>query len=429
MVTKVDSAKREAAVQAYLARKKAGLPTSYAEISAEFGVGVASLNRWLRTFRAEGHVESPKPIRSGFAPMFTDEHLLVLKAWVLDNPTARAREMADFAAQSLGLQASESTIRRALAACGLSTKHLKKIKASTDEPRPRQTFRYNERHRRNPEDKPHRRSYPSDFTEAEWAAVEPLWMAQAVAKPTSHSVREILEAIRYIAASGCPWRYLPHDFPPHTTVRRWFDTWNRAGTLAHVNGELRRLLRRRSHRDETPSLIIVDSQSVKSREGGTDRGYDGGKKVAGRKRHIAVDTEGFIWCLDVHAASIQDRDGIDRVVPDDVKCELPRLTNILVDAGYQGRAEKRTVERTGVPVKVARRRGDTTNGEWTEKQSDVQQIESGFRVVPKRWIVERSLAWCNRRRRLAIDYERRAAVACSWMSYAIQHIMVARMSM
>lgn len=429
MVRKVPTLQREAAVQAYLERKDLGVGTSYAEVAAEFGVSVASLDRWLRLYRSEGHVEPRKPIRSGFAPMFSDADMDVLKEWVLEHPTARLWEVVEFVSNEMKIPASEPTVRRALAARGISKRHLKRAQADNTEPRSRQTFRYNERHRRKPESKPHRRSYPSDFTESEWAAVEPMWSTMAVAKPTSHSVRDVLEAIRHILATGCPWRYLPHDFPPHTTTRRWFDTWNRDGTLARVNDAIRRLLRRRSAREETPSVIIVDSQSVKCREGGEQRGYDGGKKIAGRKRHVAVDTEGFVWNLEVHSSSVQDRDGIDLLLPDNITTALPRLARILVDAGYQGRAEQRTTARTGVPVEVIRRRGDTTNGEWSSKDAPSPAYKEGFRVLPKRWIVERSFAWCNRRRRLSVDYERKADVAKAWVLYAIQHIMVARMSL
>lgn len=428
MVKKISTLHKEAVVRSYLERKQQSSSTSYASVAAEFGVSEASLNRWLQQYRAAGEVAEPKPKRNGFAPMFGEAELDSLERWIRQNPTARLWEAVAFASAELGLTASETTIRKALQRRGISKQRLRvDANAASDAGNTKQAFRYTDRHRRKPEDKPERRAYPSDFTDAEWAEVESIWSTNAKAVPEAHRLRDVLDAIRYISATGCPWRYLPHDFPPHTTVRRWFDVWNRDGTLERVNDALRRLLRRRCDREETPSVIIIDSQSVRTREGGEERGYDGGKKIAGRKRHIAVDTEGFVWSMAIHGASIQDRDGIDAVIEDDVREKLPRLEKILADAGYQGKAEARTLARVGVPIEIVRRRGDTTNGEWATKDAPPAPRAKGFKVLPKRWIVERTFAWCNRRRRLAVDFERSATSAKSWVKHAFQHIMVARM--
>lgn len=185
-----------------------------------------------------------------------------------------------------------------------------------------------------------------------------------------------------------------------------------------MNADLRRLLRRRAGREDTPSLLIIDSQSVKAREGGSGRGYDGAKKMAGRKRHTLVDTMGLPWLTLVHAADIQDRDGIDLVVSMDVRDSLPRLEQILADGGYQGRAEQKTLARTGVPVKIARRRGDNTTGEWAPTAGPPPTAPAGFQVVPIRWIMERSQSWVGRRRRLNSDHERSAETSGEWLRHA-----------
>lgn len=415
-------------VETYLARKARDSSTTYASVALEFGVGEASLNRWMRRMREEGTVEPRAARLPEVRRKLTPEQADTVAAWVLAHPTKRLWEIGEYILREYCLTVSEGTIRRRLGERGIGKRRLQKVAAgSREEPGKADDWRYEARHRRKPEDKPHRRSYPSDFTDAEWAAVEPLWREHARALPEKYELRDVVEALRYIGATGCPWRYLPNDFPPHQTVRHWFDRWQRDGTIGRVNEALRRLLRRNAAREETPSILIIDSLSIKSNEGGEERGYDGGKKVAGRKRHIAVDTLGLPWLIKVHSAGLQDRDGIALVVPVDAKKHLPRLEKIIADAGYQGRGERTTLERTGIPVEIVRRRGDTTTGEWGEKAEPSPTYTPEFRVLPKRWIVERSLAWCTRRRRLARDYERTVRASEGWVEMAFQHTMTARM--
>jgi putative transposase len=418
---------RKQVVEAYLARKASDKSTTYEMVAEEFGVAPASLNRWLRLARETGTVEPRRRKQRVLGRRLTREQADAMAAWVQSNPTTRLWEVCVRMEQEHGVSLSEATVRRELHARNIHMRRLPKLAPDAGSPDPPgDARRYTRRHRRQPEDKPHRRSYPSDLTDAEWTQVEPLWREHARSVPAAHAVRDVIDAIRYLAAAGCPWRYLPNDFPPHTTVRRWFDQWHRDGTFDRVNDALRRLLRRRAGREDTPSVLIIDSLSTKSAEGGEARGYDGGKKVSGRKRHIAVDTEGWPWLMVVHGAGLQDRDGIDLLIPDAVKTMLPRLKTIIADAGYQGRAERKTLERTGVPVQIVRRRGDTTNGEWGGPEGPAPAPVPRFQVLPKRWIVERSLAWCSRRRRLARDYERSVHAANAWLKVAFQHTMTAR---
>lgn len=425
----IDTKKRNEVVADYLRRKAENPKTSYADVAADHGVGRASLNRWLRQWREEKDLAPKTPVRRGAQPKLTSEQGDAVAEWAKRHPGSRLWEVVDYIEATFGVRVGETTARRILHQRNVGKRRLTKLqasrKASEEDGAER---RYTDAHRRKPEPHSGRRAYPSDFTHAEWQAIEPVWREHARAVPRDHELRDVVEALRYIGATGMPWRYLPHDFPPHGTVRRWFDTWTRDGTITRVNDAIRRSLRRRAGRHETPSVLIIDSLSVKSHEGGEDIGYDGGKKVRGRKRHIAVDTLGLPWLTAVHSAHVQDRDGIDQVVPSDIKERLPRLEKILADAGYQGRCEKRTLARTGVPIEIVRRRGDNTNGEWASLTGPAPTMTRGFKVLPKRWIVERSLAWGTRRRRLARDFERTTAASHAWLELSFQHVMVARLA-
>lgn len=420
MAGPIPEAKRRAAVDDYLRRKAEDPTTSIHRVALDHGVGEASLKRWL--WRA-----APGRPRGGWSrltPALVDE----LVALVTATPSLRLHEVAAEMSRRAGFEVTERMVSRALRARGIGKRRLVRDKQVAESSRPSKGTRYTERHRRKPEDRPDRQAYPSDFTDAEWAVVGPIWLQEARALPTEHELREVLNALRYIGATGCPWRFLPHEYPPFTTARTWFDRWKRDGTVERVNAELRRRLRRRAGREDTPSILIIDSQSVKAREGGVGLGYDGAKKLNGRKRHVAVDTMGLPWLFAVQPANVQDRDGIDEVVPADVRTNLERLDHVLGDGGYQGRAEQRTLSRTGVPLKIARKRGDNLGGEWAPLDGPPPTTPAGFHVITHRWIVERSHSWVGRRRRLSSDFERRPDTSAEWYRHAWQVTMAAQLA-
>jgi putative transposase len=253
-------------------------------------------------------------------------------------------------------------------------------------------------------------------------------------------LRPILDAVFYVLKSGCPWRMLPREFPPWKTVYDWFRRWRIDGTWERLNAELRDLLRTRLGRDPKPSAAIVDSQSVRTTGvGGTERGFDPAKKVEGRKRHILVDTEGLVLQARVHSARVPDADGI-RLLLEPVRGRFGRLSHLWVDAGYQGRGRRWTEEIFGVSVEVVRKLpkpvpeqvAELWAAEWAKegKKMDWQSLmpPRGFRVLPRRWVVERTFAWISHNRRMAKDYERLCATGEAFVYAAMTRLMVRRLA-
>jgi putative transposase len=259
-----------------------------------------------------------------------------------------------------------------------------------------------------------RANYPTDLTDDQWQILRKLLPRRSRrGAPQTVCRREVVNAILYVVRAGCAWRLLPHDFPNWKTVYGIFLIWRNNGTWQKIHDTLRDTVRQQDGRKTSPSAAIIDSQTVKTTEVGGDRGYDAGKKINGRKRHIVVDTMGLILAVVVHSANIQDYDGAVLVIRAvaQLKARCHRLKVIFADSAYG---------RNNLPECVKTAFG------WV-LQTVLRPVHvKGFVVLPKRWIVERTFGWLGRYRRHSKDYERNTESSKAMIYIAMTHMMLRR---
>jgi putative transposase len=254
--------------------------------------------------------------------------------------------------------------------------------------------------------------YTHDLTDAEWQLIHYCFPKPAkTGRPREHSFRELLNGVFYVVKAGCQWRNLPKDFAPWGTTYHYFRLWKHNGLWEKIHTHLREHLRLEEGRKSQPSAAIIDSQSVKSSETSDERGYDAGKKINGRKRHILVDTIGLLLKVMVLPANIQDRDGGKQLLSAFFRQKTRRkVKHIWADGGYTGTLLERARKLWRCTVAIV-------------KRSELHT----FKVLPRRWVVERTFGWLGRSRRLSRDYERQAQTGETMVYLAMIRLMLARL--
>lgn len=274
-----------------------------------------------------------------------------------------------------------------------------------------------------------RAAYDSDLSDIEWAIIAPyVPAAKFGGRPRTTNMREVVNAIFYVLRAGCAWRLLPHDFPPWQTVYGYFRDWVQSGIWEQLHAKLRETCRELVGRHQTPSAGILDSQSVKITTQGGFRGFDGAKKVNGRKRHLLVDTQGLVMKVVVSPADVQDTDGAE-VLFGRLQGRFPRLKHIWVDAGYRGKLIAKMKRLYQLTLEVVKHPwSDLKRGVWLPKDAEPPVIPTGFHVLPRRWVVERTFAWLGLSRRLSKDYETRLDISEGMIYGAMIRIMIRRIA-
>lgn len=358
--------------------------------------------------------------RPGRKALLTAEHGVALASIAQELPRSSLGELTREFNRRCNLDVCSATVRKALKQAGIRRMRPVRRPAERAAVQGCNPVRvgYADRHRR--EDGAS--GMNTDLTDAEWALVADLFERQGgPGAPPTHPRRVLVDACCYVVRTGCAWRLLPKSFPPWRAVYKAFRGWAQAGTFESMHDRLRQQWRDRIGRAPDPTAAIIDAQSTRSTAQGGNTGFDAGKKVKGRKRHLVVDTLGLLLAVTITAASVQDRDGAAPVVAH-ACAKVPGLKALYADAAYGGRCAEAIETTHGIAVHIVRHPGNRTTGTWQTAQQPLwpEVVAKGFVVQTKRWVVERTHAWNERARRLIAHHDRSdwAPVAWVWLTEA-----------
>ena len=361
------------------------------------------------------------PIKVGRRPLFDDTSLAVLERIIQGNPSATWDEIGRLLMLETGINASKTTLLKRLRGLGYKRVVPPRPKTSSLTPPVSDTptrYGYEERHRK---DAPEA-LYPHTLSDAEWEMVRDIFDDPVRGVPRKHDRRTMLDAMAYVVRGGIPWRMLPSDFPDWLLVYKTFRRWAKQGRFEKMHDRLRTMWREREGRSEEPTAAALDSQSVKTSAQGGEKGYDAGKKVKGRKRHLLTDTGGLLLMVLITSAGVQDRDGAHKLVADG-RHKYPTVETIFMDSAYAGKCKQRLeAENDGLRVDVVRHPADRTMGRLAPPGQHILALDlparGAFVPLPKRWVVERTNAWNVRPRRLVTDQDRSVESATAWIWFA-----------
>jgi len=354
--------------------------------------------------------------RRGRPPRLGENELGELKGIVESDPTAPLAEIQHELERRTGVRAHQQTLLKGLEQAGIERCRTGSGVPihQVEQPVPMR-YGYEPAHR----DQGPEQGYPSSLTDAEWALVADLFDTEGQrGTPPKYPRRQLLDACCYVVRTGCSWRMLPKEFPPWQNVYRTFRRWSKQGKFEQMHDRLRAQWREREQRRAEPTAAVIDAQSTRGSPQGGETGYDAGKKVKGRKRHLIVDTLGLVLAVSVTAASVQDRDGAHPVVAAAIG-KYPSIETLFADSGYAGRCAQTVSQCHNIQVQVVRHPANKRVGRWqSADQPDLFTVNAdskGFVALPKRWVVERTHAWVERARRLVMHHDRLPRVAEAWV--------------
>lgn len=372
--------------------------------------------------------EEKQPGRPGRKAMVTKEHMPLLVTVASEMPSSSLDELTREFNRRSGLSVCSATVRKGLKQAGVTRARPTRkptVRAAVQGGAPVRVG-YTERHRRSDGAS----GMNTDLTHAEWELVRDLFERQGGrGAPAKHERLTMVNACCYVVRTGCAWRLLPKSFPPWRAVYKAFRTWAQADVFENMHDRLRKHWRDRVGRTPDPSAVIIDSQSTRSTAQGGETGFDAGKKVKGRKRHLVVDTLGLLIAVTVTAASVQDRDGAPAVIAQ-ACAKAPGLKKVFADSAYAGKCAEGIEKAHGIVVEISRHPGNRTTGLW---QTDQQQlwpdaVPKGFVVQAKRWVVERTHAWNERARRLIAHHDRSNWAPVAWVWLTEARILASRLA-
>jgi transposase len=365
--------------------------------------------------------------RPGRRPVLNAGHTAVLRSITQEQPRSSLDEVTRELFRRSGVKVSTVTVRKALREAGIERlKPLRRAgqRAAVQGAAPAR-YGYTAAHRR----ADGASGMNTDLTDAEWALVAELFEHPGQrGAPPRHERRHMVNACCYVLRTGCAWRLLPKSFPPWQATYKAFSRWAAAGVFEALHDRLRQQWRERMGKSPEPSAAVIDAQSTRSTAQGGETGFDAGKKVKGRKRHLVVDTLGLLLAVTVTAASVQDRDAAPAVVAR-ACAKVPGLKKLYADAAYGGKCAVALEQAHGLSVAIVRHPASRSTGTWRDVQQprEPEAVARGFVVQPKRWVVERTHAWSERARRLMAHHDRSNWAPAAWVWLAQARILATRL--